>query len=142
MSSILKLRRRCKIKKVTSRKWQTPAEAIGNAICYMFFMLFFPSCFFQKRLYIKHTHYIYIHAYITLAHVSLRISLERQVDIFIFLETKIQSYFLQHQVCFYTSNSTSLFIVEDLKFQSVSFWFSCWILSVQVLSSAVYLCFC
>lgn len=114
MSSILKLRRRCKIKKVTSRKWQTPAEAIGNAICYMFFMFFFSLAFFRKRLYIKHI--IYIHAYISLAHVSLRISLESQVDIFIFWnKKKIQSYFPQHQVCTDTSNPTTLFIVKRFK---------------------------
>lgn len=58
MSSLLKFRRRCKIKKVTSRKWQTPAEATGNAICYMFLMLFF-LWLFSKKLYIKYTHYIY-----------------------------------------------------------------------------------
>ena len=141
MSSILKLRRRCKIKKVTSRKWQTPAEAIGNAICYMFFMFFFSLAFFQKRLYIKHI--IYIHAYISLAHVSLRISLESQVDIFIFWNKK------KSKVIFRSIRFALIAVIprlysllKDLKFQSVSFWFSCWILSVQVLSSAVSLCFC
>ena len=87
----------------------------GDRECHMLYVLhvFFSLAFFQKRLYIKHI--IYIHAYISLAHVSLRISLESQVDIFIFWNKKIQSYFPQHQVCTDTGNPTTLFIVKRFK---------------------------
>lgn len=94
----------------------------GDRECHMLYVLqaFFSFCFFQKRLYIKYTHYIY-----TCIHYPgtciIKDLLGKTSWYIYFLETKIQSYFLQHQVCIYTSNPMALFIVEDLKFQSVSF---------------------
>lgn len=75
-------------------------------------LCFFSLAFFQKRLYIKHI--IYIHAYISLAHVSLRISLESQVDIFIFWNKKNPKLFSAASGLLDTSNPTTLFIVKKI----------------------------